>query len=64
MYGRNSPGDCLFPFIIGSTYLGVALFIIATAEKVFSWQTLIVCPLAIIVGIAYIYYGARLLSNK
>ena len=62
MYGRNNPGDCLFPLIMGSLYSSVAFFIIATEE--INWQTIGVCLLAFIVGAAHIYYGVRLQLNK
>ena len=62
MYGRNNPGDCLFPLIMGSLYSSVAFFIIATEE--INWQTIGVCLLAFIVGAAHIYYGVRLLLYK
>jgi hypothetical protein len=62
MYGRNNPGDCLFPLIMGLVYSGVAFFIIVTKET--TWQTIGVCLLAFIVGAAHIYYGIRLLRNK
>jgi len=62
MYGRNSPGDCLFPLIIGATCFGVVFFTIATKES--TWQTIGVCLVASLAGVAYTYYGVRLLLNK
>lgn len=56
MYGRNNPGDCLFPLIMGLVYSGVAFFIIVTKET--TWQTIGVCLLAFIVGAAHIYSPA------
>ncbi len=63
MYGRGNPGDCVFAFLLGATFLAAVVCGLATASKL-DWQTLSVCFIGAVVGVAYIYYGVRLLRNK
>ncbi len=62
MYGRGNPGDCMPAFLLGATCFGVVFFTIATKES--TWQTIGVCLVASLAGVAYTYYGVRLLLNK
>ncbi len=63
MYGRGNPGDCMPAFLLGTTFLLAVACGLATASKL-DWQTLGACLIGAVVGVAYIYYGVRLLLNK
>lgn len=63
MCGRGNPGDCVFAFILGTTFLVATACGLATADQL-DWQTISVCLIGAVVGVAYIYYGIRLLRNK
>ena len=63
MTGRGNPGDCVFAFLLGATFLVATACGLATADQL-DWQTLGACLVGVVVGVAYIYYGIRLLLNK
>ncbi len=63
MTGRGNPGDCVFAFLLGAVFLAAVTCGFATAEQL-DWQTIGACLVGVVVGVAYIYYGVRLLRNK